>query len=284
LLAERSDKSVVLLDAKGRIRVMSASIEQALDWRVAELIGRSWAEQLSPESRDALPRGWLARVRRGTLRAAEWEVLTRSGERARVSLDLAPMGDGADGGILLTLTHVAPRVLADDNDDAEYEIDTSPERFGTMRWRSGDARAVVRPDERCYRVYFGRLGPCTDCPVLEHDAWPRTSVRVMLGPPQSYAVTSARELAPGVARVHRLRLSEALLARVQQAKVRALATSANLTARERDVLALLVLGRSNEEIAASLDVTPRTVKFHQANVFEKLGAESRADLIRLVTF
>jgi DNA-binding CsgD family transcriptional regulator len=37
-----------------------------------------------------------------------------------------------------------------------------------------------------------------------------------------------------------------------------------------------------DEIAGALEISPRTVKFHQANVLQKLGADSRADLMRLV--
>jgi DNA-binding CsgD family transcriptional regulator len=35
-------------------------------------------------------------------------------------------------------------------------------------------------------------------------------------------------------------------------------------------------------MAVLLQITPRTVKFHQANILEKLGVESRSDLLRLV--
>jgi DNA-binding CsgD family transcriptional regulator len=47
------------------------------------------------------------------------------------------------------------------------------------------------------------------------------------------------------------------------------------------VLDLLLLGRSLGEIATALQITPRTAKFHQANLLEKLGADSRFDLLRL---
>lgn len=58
---------------------------------------------------------------------------------------------------------------------------------------------------------------------------------------------------------------------------------ANLTARERGVLDLLLLGRSHAEIARTLGIAARTSKFHQTAILEKLGAESRADLMRLFT-
>ena len=52
---------------------------------------------------------------------------------------------------------------------------------------------------------------------------------------------------------------------------------AGLTPREREVLRLLVEGRSDKEIAAALFVGPRTVQTHVANLFAKLGVNARAE-------
>lgn len=53
-----------------------------------------------------------------------------------------------------------------------------------------------------------------------------------------------------------------------------------LTARERDVLALAAEGRTNREIAADLDISEHTVKFHLASIFGKVGASSRTEAVR----
>ena len=55
-----------------------------------------------------------------------------------------------------------------------------------------------------------------------------------------------------------------------------------LTARERIVLAQIVRGASSREAARSLDVSPRTIEFHRANIMQKLGAKNVADLVRMV--
>ncbi len=55
---------------------------------------------------------------------------------------------------------------------------------------------------------------------------------------------------------------------------------APLTARERDVLQLLVAGRRNAEIGVELYVSLKTVEFHVRNVLQKLGARSRAEAVR----
>jgi len=53
-----------------------------------------------------------------------------------------------------------------------------------------------------------------------------------------------------------------------------------LTAREREVLRLLALGHTNQEIADSLIVSVRTVESHRAHVMAKLRVTTRAGLVR----
>jgi DNA-binding CsgD family transcriptional regulator len=52
-----------------------------------------------------------------------------------------------------------------------------------------------------------------------------------------------------------------------------------LTARERDVMALLILGHDNAAIARDLAVAPSTAKSHVRNVMRKLEAVNRTELI-----
>ena len=53
-----------------------------------------------------------------------------------------------------------------------------------------------------------------------------------------------------------------------------------LTAREREVLALAADGLSNREIAAALEISDHTVKFHLASIFGKLTVSSRTEAVR----
>jgi len=55
---------------------------------------------------------------------------------------------------------------------------------------------------------------------------------------------------------------------------------ATLSEREREILALVVEGLTNKEIARALALSPRTVETHRANLSEKLQAGSLAQLIR----
>lgn len=58
------------------------------------------------------------------------------------------------------------------------------------------------------------------------------------------------------------------------------ASLVSLTPREQQVATLLALGHTNSEIAVQLAISVRTVENHRANSMGKLGAESRADVVR----
>jgi DNA-binding NarL/FixJ family response regulator len=52
-----------------------------------------------------------------------------------------------------------------------------------------------------------------------------------------------------------------------------------LTRREREVLQMLASGLSNKEIAARLNISDHTAKFHVASIFGKLGATTRTEAV-----
>jgi FixJ family two-component response regulator len=54
-----------------------------------------------------------------------------------------------------------------------------------------------------------------------------------------------------------------------------------LTARERDVLALVASGLMNKQIAAEIGLAEITVKIHRGHIMRKMGAKSLADLVRM---
>jgi FixJ family two-component response regulator len=55
----------------------------------------------------------------------------------------------------------------------------------------------------------------------------------------------------------------------------------SLSVREREVLDWLAEGSSNKVIARELDISPRTVEIHRANMMNKLGARHAAEAVRL---
>ncbi|HHT8897607.1 TPA: response regulator transcription factor [Burkholderia cenocepacia] len=54
-----------------------------------------------------------------------------------------------------------------------------------------------------------------------------------------------------------------------------------LTARELDVIRLILSGRSNKEVASKLDISAETVKVHRRNIYAKLAINSQSELFAL---
>jgi two-component system response regulator NreC len=90
-------------------------------------------------------------------------------------------------------------------------------------------------------------------------------------------VQAVREVARGGRYVH-----PTLGARLAQAEVEAARRAATdpLSEREREVLRLLALGNTNQEIAAQLFISVRTAETHRAHIMQKLGLGTRAELVR----
>jgi NarL family two-component system response regulator LiaR len=55
----------------------------------------------------------------------------------------------------------------------------------------------------------------------------------------------------------------------------------DMTGREKEILALMVEGLSNNEIAERLIVSQSTVKFHVSNILSKLGVTGRTEAVAL---
>jgi two-component system response regulator NreC len=90
-------------------------------------------------------------------------------------------------------------------------------------------------------------------------------------------VAAVREIAGGGSYVHPQLAARMIAA---DAKERADAAADPLTEREHEVLRLLALGHTNQEIAQLLYVSVRTAETHRAHVMRKLGLGSRAELVR----
>jgi FixJ family two-component response regulator len=58
----------------------------------------------------------------------------------------------------------------------------------------------------------------------------------------------------------------------------------SLTAREKDVLRLMVKGNANKNIAMELEISPRTVEIHRGNMMRKLSAQTTSDAVRIALY
>jgi len=94
---------------------------------------------------------------------------------------------------------------------------------------------------------------------------------------------SARELADAIRAAHagRATLSPEAAQALVHAASEPPAPGHDLTERECTVLALMVEGLNNTQIAERLVVSPSTIKFHVSNILSKLGAASRTEAAAL---
>jgi NarL family two-component system response regulator LiaR len=89
--------------------------------------------------------------------------------------------------------------------------------------------------------------------------------------------------------VHAIRAANEGRATLSTEVAQALVESANqppapgldLTEREREVLALMIEGLNNTQIAGKLSVSPSTIKSHVSNILSKLGVASRTEAVTL---
>ncbi len=91
----------------------------------------------------------------------------------------------------------------------------------------------------------------------------------------------AAEIAKAVRQVHagESYLSPRIAAKLVEGVTRPRGRTGLLSARERGVLRLVAAGQSNRQIAAALSISERTVKFHVTAIFNKLGADNRAQAV-----
>jgi two-component system response regulator NreC len=90
-------------------------------------------------------------------------------------------------------------------------------------------------------------------------------------------VGAVRTVARGERYVHPALGARLVAADVEERKQ---AEADPLSDREREVLRLLALGHTNQEIATMLYISVRTAETHRAHIMQKLGLSSRAELVR----
>ena len=93
----------------------------------------------------------------------------------------------------------------------------------------------------------------------------------------------ATEIAQAIRQVHggESFLSPRIAAKLVTDVARPRGRTGLLSARERSVLRLVAAGLSNRQIGQALSISERTVKFHVTAIFNKLGAENRAQAVAL---
>lgn len=279
-IAERAHLSAIVLDARSQLLLVSPAAEQLLGMS-SDSLGNDWVERFVVPAAAASARWYLDRAFAGALRKLELPLRTPDGTGIG-HFEASPVGRGQEAGLLLMLEQLVPLPREAVSTDYDYEVLGIATRQLSLKrlWRPG-----FEPKARqgaCFEVLHGRSAPCEQCPLLRESRERANEHMVYAKPPHDYVVATFTRQGDDQARVSVRSLTTTSLAAVLQARLDELAARARLSKRERSVFGFLMDGRAVEEIATELAISPRTVKFHQANVLQKLGADSRTDLIRLV--
>lgn len=166
-----------------------------------------------------------------------------------------------------------------------YEVELREGRLYLTGCSPGLVRRAPVAGQACHVVLYQRGGPCPGCPLVPiTEPMPESNVGVVLASRSLWPlkITYAVQSAPGRFRLTIYEVFPALFKQLISARIASLSRQAGLTPRESQVLEGIARGLWREAIAEELQITARTVKFHQQNLRSKLGLESRADLMRLL--
>ena len=209
----------------------------------------------------------------------ELELRTPSGEHLRLAVTAWPVAPtDAATGVMCWIE----QVMFDPSDPrpahSSVEIETANGGFGQiLRVANAGPERVGR---RCFEAIAHRAAPCASCPARNGGHGVQSTV--IFDRDLNLMVVRANRLSRRTAKVYHQEVGGELFASLVRARLDALAERHKLSHRERDVLYGLAGGASIDEIALGLAITPRTIKFHAANVLKKLALESRLQIVRLV--
>ncbi|MBV8256404.1 MAG: response regulator transcription factor [Actinobacteria bacterium] len=190
--------------------------------------------------------------------------LVRSGLRrvleAEDDITVEDEGGNADEAVRLARLHKPDVVVLDVVMPGRSGLDAAPE----IRQAAPDAKILVLSME--------------DDPSYVRKAFAEGASGYLLKEAaEADLVAAVREVSGGGQYVH-----PALGARLAaaEAEARAKAEADPLSDREREVLRLLALGHTNQEIAKMLYISVRTAETHRAHIMQKLRLSTRAELVR----
>lgn len=173
----------------------------------------------------------------------------------------------------------------DPMDAVDYDVEVREGRVPVLV-RLGRKTPDFAGDETigapCFRAMHGRQEPCVGCPV-GMGAMPGHAFYAVHEPcdEERYSKRRIERLGQGRYRVSTRRIPGSAVSALIRARVERAFTRSKLTSRERSVVDCLLLGRSVDDIAKVLGLSPHTVKFHKVNALRKLGADSSLDLLRI---
>jgi DNA-binding CsgD family transcriptional regulator len=282
-LLERERRPVFVLDGQGRVERTNRAFLSLLpdgsrthqvpfrDWLAASSLAR-FDQALTAARRDGRTQVTLELV--NTLLPLD------------LVLELVRLGPDTDAvmAVMVDTVSRAPSAPLRPASGLSYELAAHGKGWRLVRVVSADDHPVgpVDPQRPCWEQLFGRTSECPNCP-LRREGLARHTTGVLTGDGPAFAATLlVAERHGDRATVTAQPIDAAAWGQLTQARIAHLAASSGLNERERDVLSLLVMGRSLDDIATALELSVRTAKYHQQKILEKVGADSRLDLVRLV--
>ena len=281
-------RPALVVDGVGRVRFVNAPMEKLLGRRFDELMTTRWLALCVQPGGTSTVKHLLGAGFRGEATGGDLPLLTREGRRITMHAELSRETRGRRRALLVVSQGIR-EVEAGSTLAGDCRCDVS---------RTGNGSGIVTlarflDPARDGLVHVGRpieeLLDVLGCApamrwvgkVLADEAHDASEV-LLPESDDTFRVVTAESVDDATVRVTIRYLSTRLLPELVDAKVARTAGDGALSDRERQVLTLLLRGRGVEDIATMLEIAPRTVKFHQANVLQKLGADSRLDLLRVI--
>lgn len=281
-LLERERRPVLLLDLSGRVMKANRAFLFLLPDGT-----RTHQVDFANEWLEASSRVPFQRALDGALRGARLQVtvaLVNALFPVDLVLELTRVGTGELPTVMAVMIDAVsrgPSLPLSPAAGLTYEVPLDQEGPRHVTRSSAPGTRPVAGDQPCWKSVFNRDAECPVCPVRKLANQNQVTVVADDGGQAGQTVLVAERRGKSAA-VTVFPVDAALYSAIIQSRVESLAREGRLSPREREVLGLLVLGRSLNEIATATGITDRTAKFHQQNVLKKLGADNRVDLLRLL--
>jgi PAS domain S-box-containing protein len=280
----------LVVDGVRRVRFLNGPMEQLLGYNADELTERGWLATCVPQRDRSSVRQLVEEALNGGAKEGDLPIVTRGGRHVTIRAGLSVEGRGRSRALVLVARDVgdAPRRAAA-SCDCLCVVSRAPGEEGRLValhfldptldpsvWLGQPLDALLQATQASAAAAAGAVRE-----VIEARATETTQV-LLPDTDDTFRVVTARLVDENTVRVTVRCLDARVLPELVDAKIVRVAEASGLSDRERQVLQLLLRGRGVEDIATMLEIAPRTVKFHQANVLQKLGADSRLDLLRVV--
>jgi PAS domain S-box-containing protein len=281
----------LVVDGVRRVRFLNEPMEQLLGYNADELTERGWLATCVPQrDRSSVRQLVTDALNGGGAREGELPIVTREGRQVTIRAGLSVEGKGRSRALVLVARDVgdSPR-RSSPVCDCMCVVSRTPGREGDLlalqfldprqdptAWLGQPLEALLTETKTSAVATSNALRD-----VIESRT-PEMTLVLLPDSDDTFRVVTVRAVDDDTVHVTVRCLEASVLPDLVDARVARVAEANGLSDRERQVLQLLLRGRGVEDIATMLEIAPRTVKFHQANVLQKLGADSRLDLLRVV--